>query len=231
MGQREEKELTSGEGCGAFISEKRKSPPHLGRGPPVIMKEYTVCGEWERAPPLGRKGSPSVSSGWESPADGEREGAICIWGKTWHPVCQQSIIPRNPLPLCHGRDHTGEPKSHSPSPQARRPQPLTSPLCCRSDPGLLSEERRMSCRGTGAQTPSPGPAPSLSQGRPPLPPRGNVLPQRGVGAPSSPPRGLRSLGPARGERLQSVWPPTPTGVLPLGPKLTAPRGPLAVCPG
>lgn len=56
----------------------------------------------------------------------------------------------------------------------------------------------MSCRGTGAQTPSPGPAPSLSQGRPPLPLRGNVLPQRGVGAPSSPPRGLRSHSLGRG---------------------------------
>lgn len=31
-GQREEKEHTSGEGNGAFISEKRKSLPHLGGG-------------------------------------------------------------------------------------------------------------------------------------------------------------------------------------------------------
>lgn len=84
-----------------------------------------MCGKWERAPHLGRKGSPSVLSGWESPTYGEREGVICIWGKIWHPVCEQRIIPQNPLPLFHGRDHMEESKSHSPlSPSQGSPNHL-----------------------------------------------------------------------------------------------------------
>lgn len=96
--------------------------------------------------------------------------------------------------------------SHSPhSPEARGLPTTYLPALLQKTP--RSAERVMENElQRELRRPPLGPPQSLSQGRPPL--RGNVLPQRGVGAPSSPPRGLRShsLGRGTAECLAScLW--------------------------
>lgn len=69
-------------------------------------------------PHLGRKGSPSGISRWESLTYGEREGVIYIWGKRW-PFCGQESSPlscqKTPTQL-YGRDYTGGNLNRIPAP-------------------------------------------------------------------------------------------------------------------
>lgn len=168
-----------------------------------------MCGKWERVPHLGRKGSPSVLSGRESPSDGEREGVICFWGKRWHPVCEQRIIPQEPLPLFHGRDHMGESKSH---PHARSQGSPHSYL-----PALLQERPRSAERVMENELQRDPSSDALPWARPkpfPRPPlrgnRGTSCPRVAWERPAHLPEGSE---PQPGERTADCLPPT--GVLPL----------------
>lgn len=118
MGQRG-KEDTSGEGKGASISEKRKSPPHLGRGHPILM-EYTMCGKWERVPHLGRKGSSLVLSGWESPHRWGKGRSNLHLGKEMAPHMRtKDNSPGSPSPTSMAGTTWGSPSRISHSPRSR----------------------------------------------------------------------------------------------------------------
>lgn len=111
------------------------------------------------------------------------------------------------IPAPHGKDYTGRSLSLIPHPPLRgkrgSPTHLPRGSAAARETRVRQPSNRKWAAETGALAPAPGPAPQPFLG-PPL--RGNVLPLRGVGAPSPRPWGrpAHSLERGTAERL----PPT-----------------------